>query len=367
MSCRRGDLDERVAIRALKDAAVRFGGQAEVRIPVASAARSRASPSPCIGSGPDGLTAAYYLARLGRHDVTMFEALAEPGGMLRYHPPDATGEARVRKASPMTEALDRDLGIIRDAGVTIRTHSPVHSIAELREQGYDAIFISATARTSYVPEVPARGPDDPVEPMTVVEGVFGGREEAFGPASAVEAIAHGREMARAIDIFLGGRGDIDEHLAPAEILSELPPLPVETGQRFRPSRKAGGATADHGYSIEDAREEASRCLRCDLEQPRASGTPRATRRPGAPGRRPNPKRPLMQRCPSVTDESVGEVTLTIRSSWTWRVSVQPTPQYGQIVSVRVWAASSQVPAARISCSERNISAPVGQTPMQLPQ
>ena len=41
----------------------------------------------------------------------------------------------------------------------------------------------------------------------------------------------------------------------------------------------------------------------------------------------------MHRWPSVTDESVGEVTLTIRSSWACRVTAQPTPQYGQIVSV----------------------------------
>jgi hypothetical protein len=54
-------------------------------------------------------------------------------------------------------------------------------------------------------------------------------------------------------------------------------------------------------------------------------------------------------------------------SWTCRLSVQPTPQYGQIVSVVIWPASSQVPASRISYSERNIRAPVGQTPMQLPQ
>ncbi|HSG86045.1 MAG TPA: NADH-quinone oxidoreductase subunit NuoF [Candidatus Limnocylindrales bacterium] len=268
MSCKRGDLDERVAVRSLKDAAVRYGGQAEALIPVARGPLSGRSVA-VLGSGPDGLAAAYYLARLGRHDVTVFESLAEPGGILRYHPPDATGEARVRKPSPMTEALDRDLRIIRAAGVTIRTDSPTHSISELREQGYDAILISATARTSYLPEVPAREPDDPAEPMTAVPGVFGGREDAFGPASAVEAIAHGREMARAIDIFLGGRGDMDEHLAPAEILSELPPLPVETGQRFRPSRKAdrrAGGAADLGYSIEDAREEASRCLRCDLDR-----------------------------------------------------------------------------------------------------
>src|SRR5512140_1924158 len=81
----------------------------------------------------------------------------------------------------------------------------------------------------------------------------------------------------------------------------------------------------------------------------------------------NPKRPLTQRWPSVIDASSGDVTFTMAPCWTWSVSVQPTPQYGQIVSVLAWAASSHVPAARISCSERNMSAPVGQTPMQLPQ
>ena len=44
-----------------------------------------------------------------------------------------------------------------------------------------------------------------------------------------------------------------------------------------------------------------------------------------------PKRPLMHRWPSVTDESSGEVTFTIRLSWTCRSTAQPTPQYGQIV------------------------------------
>src|SRR5207253_10273708 len=80
-----------------------------------------------------------------------------------------------------------------------------------------------------------------------------------------------------------------------------------------------------------------------------------------------PNRPLTQRWPSVTELSSGEVTLTMSLSWTCRLSVQPTPQYGQIVSVTVWAFASQVPAARMSNSDLNISAPVGQTPMQLPQ
>ena len=47
--------------------------------------------------------------------------------------------------------------------------------------------------------------------------------------------------------------------------------------------------------------------------------------------------------------------------------MQPTPQYGQIVSVSVCADSSQSPDSRRSCSLLNMSAPVGQTPMQFPQ
>src|SRR4029077_17336126 len=80
-----------------------------------------------------------------------------------------------------------------------------------------------------------------------------------------------------------------------------------------------------------------------------------------------PKRPFTQRCPAVTLWSRGDVTLTIELSCTCSSSMQPTPQYGQTVAVTLWRDSSQVPAARMSCSLLNISAPVGHTPMQLPQ
>ena len=49
------------------------------------------------------------------------------------------------------------------------------------------------------------------------------------------------------------------------------------------------------------------------------------------------------------------------------MSVQPTPQYGQIVSVVVSRDSSQFAGSRLSNSRFAISAPVGQTAMQLPQ
>src|SRR5256884_240184 len=80
-----------------------------------------------------------------------------------------------------------------------------------------------------------------------------------------------------------------------------------------------------------------------------------------------PKRPLMHRFPCVTEWSIGELTFTIWPFCACTVTPQPTPQYGQMVSVRVWRDSSHVPAARISYSILPMSAPVGHTPMQFPQ
>ncbi len=90
----------------------------------------------------------------------------------------------------------------------------------------------------------------------------------------IAAMTHGRAAAQAIDRYLGGSGDIDEHLAPAEIVSELPPMPVETDDRFRPpmpisdlaTRFQSFSEVELGYSRQDAIEEASRCLRCDLRE-----------------------------------------------------------------------------------------------------
>ena len=65
--------------------------------------------------------------------------------------------------------------------------------------------------------------------------------------------------------------------------------------------------------------------------------------------------------------SSGDVAFTISFPCTWRVSVQPTPQYGQIVSVLFCSSSFQLPSARMSNSRLAISAPVGHTAMQLPQ
>jgi NADH-quinone oxidoreductase subunit F len=414
--CRRGQLDDPVAVRALKGAAVRYGARAERRI------KRRITPTEkkvaVVGSGPAGLTAAYYLAIKG-HAVTVFEELPVAGGMLR------TGIPRYRLPE---RDLERDIEIVRKAGVKIRTRARVASVHELKRRGFDAVFLALGAHASWklgVPgedetgvldcvaflrrvslgepptlgrrvavvgggntaidaartalrlgarevtilyrrsreEMPADraevedalaegvkletltipkmvkkttagltvtclrmrlgGADEtgrrkpvPVEGSeldrpfdavlsaigqfpaipkefgidadprshlisvhpdslaTSVEGVFAGGDVVSGPASVVEAIAHGRLAAQAIDLHLGGDGDTSEVLAPPENVKSLPPLRPETGARHRLGVPVvaprdvirGFGAVELGFSREAAIEEASRCLRCDLEE-----------------------------------------------------------------------------------------------------
>jgi len=85
-----------------------------------------------IGSGPAGLSAAYFLARQG-YPVTVFEAGPEPGGMLRSTLP----VYRLPK-----DVVDRDIRNVTALGVEIRTSTPVESLARLHAQGYDAVLVA---------------------------------------------------------------------------------------------------------------------------------------------------------------------------------------------------------------------------------
>jgi formate dehydrogenase alpha subunit len=88
-----------------------------------------------VGAGPAGLTCAYYLAKLG-HKVTVFEALPEPGGMMRVGIP----EYRLPR-----DVLRDEIREIEAAGVQIKLNTRVESVDALFEQGYQAVFLAIGA------------------------------------------------------------------------------------------------------------------------------------------------------------------------------------------------------------------------------
>jgi len=100
-----------------------------------------------IGSGPAGLSCAGDLARLG-HNVTVFEALHKPGGVLVYGIP----EFRLPKA-----IVEREVDYIRSLGVEVKTGyviGKIYTLDELFFQGYEAIFIGIGAGLPKFMDIP---------------------------------------------------------------------------------------------------------------------------------------------------------------------------------------------------------------------
>jgi NADPH-dependent glutamate synthase beta subunit-like oxidoreductase len=129
--CRRGTLRDRpIAIEALKRFAVDHAGNVDVERSSAQPTRKRVA---VIGSGPAGLTAAYYLKKVCGHETTVFEALSQPGGMMRVGIP----AYRLPR-----DLLDREIQGIKRAGVDIKTNTRVDSLETLFEEGYDAVLVA---------------------------------------------------------------------------------------------------------------------------------------------------------------------------------------------------------------------------------
>ena len=89
-----------------------------------------------VGAGPAGLTAAFYLARLG-HSVTVYEAASEPGGILRYGIP----QYRLPK-----EVLAKEIAFIKRLGVKLICKSKVDTAGLEKLAGsFDAVFVATGA------------------------------------------------------------------------------------------------------------------------------------------------------------------------------------------------------------------------------
>ena len=174
--CRRAQLDQAVAICELK----RFAADYELLnpIPVEKPEVMKHTKVAIVGSGPCGLTAAYYLAQLG-HEVTVFEALLEPGGMLQIGIP----EYRLPK-----DILSAEIDYIERTGVRIRTGVAIGkdiTIDELKADGYKAILIAVGANVSQNLGVPGEDLCGVVGAVEFLQDVSLGRNPKIGKKVAV--------------------------------------------------------------------------------------------------------------------------------------------------------------------------------------
>jgi len=171
--CRRGEVSEAIAIRPLK----RFAAEHDTGLwkQRSKSASSTGKQVAVVGSGPAGLTAAYYLAKAG-HSATILEALPEPGGMMRVGIPDY----RLPK-----DILNAEIEEIKNIGVDIRANTRVDSPESLLKQGYNAIFLAIGAHQGI--SIGVEGEDSPgvKDCVSFLREVSLGREVKLGNRVAV--------------------------------------------------------------------------------------------------------------------------------------------------------------------------------------
>lgn len=128
--CRRMEVNEPISIRELKCYAVeRDDGIWKDNSRMEERTGKKVA---IIGSGPAGLTAAFYLCKKG-HEVTVYEKLPYPGGMLRVGIP----EYRLPR-----EVLEEEIAEIKETGLEIKLNTPINSLDELWDKEFEAVVMA---------------------------------------------------------------------------------------------------------------------------------------------------------------------------------------------------------------------------------
>jgi len=259
-ACNRGQIDEAIAIRDLK----RFAAdQVDINKLDVPAITKRDKKVAIVGSGPAGLAAANDLALKG-YQVTIFEALPEPGGMLHYGIP----EYRLPK-----EIVRKEIGYIQKLGVEIRTGVEVGKDIALKEinRDYDALFLATGA------------------PGGMKLGVEG--EELYGMFEGIRflrAVNSGKkvEVGKRVAVIGGGNTAVDcartaKRLGAEEVnivyrrsRTEMPASAEEIMAAEEEGVRIDFLTAPTRFCREDGKIARVECRRIKLGELDASGRPR---------------------------------------------------------------------------------------------
>lgn len=259
--CRRKQHDEAVSICLLKRHVADVDLQSSMPYsPTVSPKRDKRVA--IIGAGPAGLSAAYYLQQNG-FDCTLFDEHEEPGGMLRY--------AVTERALPR-DVLDAEIAQIARLGVTFKLRTRVGIailLEEIREQ-FGAVFLATgELKAGDADALGIETSQDGVKVdartgATSIPSVFAGGDVVRKRRLAVRAVADGKEAAESIRQFLSG----EKVVGPARLFnSRMGKLDAEEMELFLRSASRDPRTAPFrpidGFTRDEARAEALRCLRCD--------------------------------------------------------------------------------------------------------
>ncbi|HOU93390.1 MAG TPA: FAD-dependent oxidoreductase, partial [Polyangiaceae bacterium] len=258
--CRRRELDQPVGIDNIK----RF--VADLDLGMAQPFKPETAPPngkriAVVGAGPGGLSCAFLLARKG-YGVQILEAQPEAGGMLRY----GIREYRLPK-----EVLDSEIAQILELGVKLSTNVSLgrdFTVASLRNQGFDAVFLALGAWDSSTLRVKNEDVEGVLSGIEFLKNVgLRRRVEVSGKVMVVGGGNTAIDCARTA-LRLGAR---EVTILYRRTRAEMPANPVEIEEAEREGVQIELLVAPTQVMVEAGRVAAIECTRMELGAPDASG------------------------------------------------------------------------------------------------
>ncbi len=253
-ACRRIQLDEAIAIRQLKrfmsDKALEEGWE------LPKPEKYNGKKVAVVGSGPAGLSAAFYLNLKG-YKVTVFEALPEPGGTLTHYIP----EYRLPR-----EIVLKEVERIANTGVEIKVNHKITDLEPLRKE-FDAVFLACGSMKEVKLGIP--GED--------LKGVYSGME-FLKKAKMGEKVDIGKKVVvigggnTAIDAArVAWRLGADVRVVYRRSRDEMPALPSEIEEAEKEGIKFTFLATPVSFIGENGRVRAVRCISMKLGEFDLSG------------------------------------------------------------------------------------------------
>jgi len=256
--CRRSEVNETMSIRELKRfVAKQDSGRWRSKIKIAADTGKKVA---IVGSGPCGLTAAWFLRQSG-HSVTVFEALSKPGGMMKIGIPDYR--------LPV-EVLNREIKDIENIGVIIKTNTKIESLDKLFNQGFDAILLALGAQKGVKMGIPGENDPRVLDGISVLQSInlgekvkFSGKLAVVGGGNVAVDVARSALRVGAEKVSILYRRTREEMPAYSEEIEEALKEGVEINFLLTPQKVLPGSGK---LKIE--------CIRMELGEPDSSGRSR---------------------------------------------------------------------------------------------
>jgi len=257
-SCRRLEVDEAVSIRELKRIAADHTDLNEIPVPEIEPKDEKVA---IVGSGPAGLSAAYFLALEG-YKVSVYEAMPETGGMMRYGIP----EHRLPRS-----VIDREVENLKRYGIEIHTNTAVGkdiTIEELQEHGAKAVFLGAGAWKGLKLRIQGEEAEGVYDVTSFLRNVHLGKLKKLKGSTIIIGGGHSALDGARVALRLGAD---ESHIIYRRSLTEMLAEPEEVEEAQNEGVKIHYLVAPLKISSENGKVTGIECIRTRLTDPDTTG------------------------------------------------------------------------------------------------